>query len=191
MGGRHGPEFALGTTGRVVLMEKGTQIVGQYKAGLKQGQHRLFVLWARARTPKHVVVTLASPGTDSLGRAGFDGEVDNHWWERFGSALLLSIVSDGSAYGASRLQANGVSAPASARQGNTAASIAVEQSAGIVPTLRKNQGEMVAIMLARDLDFSGIYELRLQRRTVQNDWVAPEERGRVVGRGAKPAGIKE
>ena len=56
----------------------------------------MFVLWSRAKTPTGVVVTLASPATDSLGRAGFDGEIDTHFFERFGGALLLSIVADGS-----------------------------------------------------------------------------------------------
>ena len=84
----------LSDNGRVVLMEKGTQVVGEYRGGLQRGQKRLFVLWNRAKTPKGVIVTLASPATDALGRAGVDGYVDTHWWERFGSALLLSIVGD-------------------------------------------------------------------------------------------------
>ncbi|EJZ19861.1 TrbI/VirB10 family protein, partial [Rhizobium sp. Pop5] len=82
----------LSDNGRVVLMEKGTQVVGEYRGGLRRGQKRLFVLWNRAKTPKGVIITLASPATDALGRAGVDGYVDTHWWERFGSAMLLSIV---------------------------------------------------------------------------------------------------
>ena len=93
----------LSDNGRVVLMEKGTQVVGEYRGGLQRGQNRLFVLWNRAKTPKGVIVTLASPATDALGRAGVDGYVDTHWWERFGSALLLSIVGDATSYASSRL----------------------------------------------------------------------------------------
>ncbi len=52
--------------GRVVLMEKGTQIVGEYRGGLQRGQKRLFVLWSRAKTPNGVIVTLASPAADAL-----------------------------------------------------------------------------------------------------------------------------
>lgn len=151
----------LSDNGRVVLMEKGTQVVGEYRGGLQRGQKRLFVLWNRAKTPKGVIVTLASPATDALGRAGVDGYVDTHWWERFGSALLLSIVGDATSYANSQLQDSNVDAQNTTSTGQQAAAIAVEQSINIPPTLLKHQGELVSIFVARDLDFSGVYRLRV------------------------------
>ncbi|NTG75593.1 TrbI/VirB10 family protein [Agrobacterium rhizogenes] len=151
----------LSDNGRVVLMEKGTQIVGEYRGGLNRGQKRLFVLWNRAKTPKGVIITLASPATDALGRAGMDGYVDTHWWERFGSAILLSIVGDATTYAGSRLQDSDVRAQNTTTAGQQTAATAVEQSINIVPTLTKHQGELVSIFVARDLDFSGVYSLRV------------------------------
>jgi len=151
----------LSDNGRVVLMEKGTQVVGEYRGGLQRGQKRLFVLWNRAKTPKGVIVTLASPATDALGRAGIDGYVDTHWWERFGSALLLSIVGDATSYASSRLQDSDIDAQNTTSASQQAAAIAVEQSINIPPTLNKHQGELLSIFVARDLDFSGIYRLRV------------------------------
>jgi len=151
----------LSDNGRVVLMEKGTQVVGEYQGGLQRGQKRLFVLWSRAKTPKGVIVTLASPATDPLGRAGVDGYVDTHWWERFGSALLLSIVGDATSFANRRLQSSDVDAQSTTGTGQQAAAIAVEQSINIPPTLDKHQGALVSIFVARDLDFSGIYRLRV------------------------------
>ncbi|KKX32968.1 type IV secretion system protein VirB10 [Rhizobium sp. LC145] len=151
----------LSDNGRVVLMEKGTQVVGEYRGGLQRGQKRLFVLWNRAKTPNGVIVTLASPATDALGRAGVDGYVDTHWWERFGSALLLSIVGDATSYAGSRLQDSDVDVENMTSAGQQAAAIAVEQSINIPPTLNKHQGELLSIFVARDLDFSGIYGLRV------------------------------
>ncbi|WP_025091686.1 type IV secretion system protein VirB10 [Brucella intermedia] len=150
----------LSDNGRVVLMEKGTQVVGEYRGGLRRGQSRLFVLWNRAKTPTGVIITLASPATDAIGRAGFDGYVDTHWWERFGSALLLSVVGD-VAYAGQELQRSDVQAQGTTSAGKEAAAIAVEQSINIPPTLRKHQGSLVSIFVARDLDFSSIYALRV------------------------------
>ncbi|MBY3205063.1 type IV secretion system protein VirB10 [Rhizobium laguerreae] len=151
----------LSDNGRVVLMEKGTQVVGEYRGGLRRGQKRLFVLWNRAKTPKGVIITLASPATDALGRAGVDGHVDTHWWERFGSAILLSIVGDATSYVSSQLQDSDVEADNTTSAGKQAATIAVEQSINIPPTLLKHQGELVSIFVARDLDFSSVYRLRV------------------------------
>ncbi|MBM3093770.1 type IV secretion system protein VirB10 [Ensifer sp. T173] len=170
--------------GRVVLMEKGTQVVGEYRGGLRRGQKRLFVLWNRAKTPTGVIIALASPATDALGRAGFDGHVDSHWWERFGSALLLSIVGDVASFGGRKLQDQEVDVEGTTSAGRQAAAIAVEQSINVVPTLNKHQGELVSIFVARDLDFSGIYELRVSepRSTVLERSVLGDfsKRARVV-----------
>ncbi len=151
----------LSDNGRVVLMEKGTQVLGEYRGGLQRGQKRLFVLWNRAKTPNGVIVALASPATDALGRSGVGGYVDTHWWERFGSALLLSIVGDATSYASSRFQDSDVDAQNTTSAGQQAAAIAVEQSISIPPTLNKHQGETVSIFVARDLDFSGVYRLRV------------------------------
>ena len=152
----------LGSTGSVVLMEKGTKIVGEYSSQMHQGQNRMFVLWNRAETPNHVVITLGSPASDALGRAGFDGEVDTHFWARFGGALMLTFV-DG-AFGAATSAAGqhgGTFLNFGSGQG--AATEALQNTINIPPTLRKNQGEVVAVMAARDLDFSDVYSLRLAR----------------------------
>ena len=150
----------MSDSGNVVLMEKGTQIVGEYRGDLRRGSQRLFVLWTRAKTPTGVIVALASPATDALGRAGFDGEVDNHFWQRFGAALLLSIAGDASAIGRQQLQNNEIQINNSTGAANNAAAIVVDRSINIPPTLTKNQGELVNVFVARDLDFSGVYKLR-------------------------------
>ena len=134
----------------------------------------MFVLWTRAKTPTGVIVALASPATDALGRAGFDGDFDTHFWERFGAALLLSVVSDASAYGRQQLQNSDIQINNTTGATNTAAGIAVERSIDIPPTLNKNQGELVNIFVARDLDFSSVYQLRrIETRTQILDRTVP------------------
>jgi type IV secretion system protein VirB10 len=169
----------MSDSGNVVLMEKGTQVVGEYRGNVRRGSKRMFVLWTRAKTPTGVIVALASPATDALGRAGFDGDIDTHFWERFGSALLLSIVNDASSIGRQQLQDGSIQINNTAGATNTAAGIAVEQSINIPPALNKNQGELVNIFVARDLDFSSVYQLkRIETRTQIFDRTIP---GAIVG----------
>jgi type IV secretion system protein VirB10 len=142
--------------GAVVLMERGSRVLGEYRGGLEPGRGRLFVLWTRAVTPGGVAVSLASPAADALGRAGFDGSVDTHFWDRFGGALLLSIVDDG----VQAAVGEGRDVQTTARLPSDAAAVALQNSVGIPPTLRKAQGAEVSIFVAQDLDFSGVYRLR-------------------------------
>lgn len=148
------PSDVYSENGAVVLMERGTRVLGEYQGGLQQGRRRLFVLWTRAVTPTGVTVSLSSPAADALGRAGFDGAVDTHFWDRFGGALLLSLVDDG-AYAAA-----GADDGAGARLPSDAAAMALQGSVDIPPTLRKAQGSEVTIFVAQDLDFRGVYQLR-------------------------------
>ena len=78
--------------GKVVLMEAGTTMEGEYTQGLQAGQKTIFTLWSRAVTPNFVSVQLNSPGTDALGRAGTSGYVDNKWFERFAGAVFFSLL---------------------------------------------------------------------------------------------------
>ena len=153
------PRNVYSDNGRVVLMEKGTKIVGEYQGGLDRGQYRLFVLWTRAVTPRGIAIDVASPATDALGRGGMDGRVNNFFWQRFGTALLFSLVEDAATVGA---EAVGNSASNTTRVPSDAASTILQQNGQIKPVLRKNQGEDVGITVAQDFDFSTVYGLALK-----------------------------
>ena len=142
--------------GAVVLMEKGSKVLGEYRSGMKQGQNRLFVLWTRAVTPAGVAIGLASPASDALGRAGFDGTIDTHFWDRFGGALMLSIVDDGS----NALAAQTAPNSETLRVPSDAAATALQNTINIPPSLKKAQGSQVSIFVAQDLDFSTVYALK-------------------------------
>ncbi|HCE2641731.1 TPA: type IV secretion system protein VirB10 [Vibrio parahaemolyticus] len=155
------------TSGKVLLLERGSRITGQYQGGLQRGKARIFVLWTRVETPNGVVVNLDSPGTDSLGRSGHSGYIDSHFWQRFGGAIMLSLIDDVGTYAANQASGsssgnNQIQFGGTAETARDAAGIALENSINIPDTLLKHQGEHINVFVARDLDFRGVYELRAQ-----------------------------
>lgn len=153
------------SNGRVVLLERGTHLVGEFRGQLKNGQARVFVLWTRAETPQGVVISLDSGTADELGRNGMDGYIDHHWGLRLGSALLLSTWSDALQILADSQRRspsgdnNFITYDNSSRAAQDMASEALRQFINIPPTLYKNQGDPIRVFVARDLDFKEVYKL--------------------------------
>lgn len=150
----------FGADGKVVLLERGTKLVGETRGQVEQGQARVFVLWTQARTPTGVVVPLASPGTDELGRAGLPGEVDRHFWERFGAAMLITLIDGAVQAGVQASARNGATviyAPAGSQDVLTEV---LKDTVAIPPTVIKHNGDRIQVLVARDLDFRPVYELR-------------------------------
>ncbi len=151
---------AFGVDGQVVLLERGTKLIGETRGQVQLGSARVFVLWTEARTPAGVIVPLASPGADELGRSGLPGTVDNHFWQRFGAAMLVSVI-DGVVQGAVQSSRGGngtVVVDPSATQG--VMTEVLKGTIGIPPTVVKQQGDRIQVLVARDLDFRSVYELR-------------------------------
>lgn len=149
--------------GRVVLLERGTKLIGESVGAVQRGSSRLFVLWTEARTPTGVVVPLASPGTDELGRAGLPGEVNRHFWERFGAAILISVI-DGAVQAAT--QSEGSTVILNPSRSEDIATEVLKSTLDIQPTITKRNGDRIQIVVARDLDFRSVYELKFRPAAV-------------------------
>ena len=155
--------------GKILLVERGSKMTGEYQSGVQQGQARIFVLWNRIKTVHGVTVNLDSPGTDPLGGSGLPGHVNNHFMKRFGAAILLSVIDDAFATAANLTRSaydqnqtivyNNTSSNA-----NQMATEALKNSINIPPTLYKNHGERINIFVARDLSFEGVYHVAVDQR---------------------------
>ena len=155
--------------GKVLLIERGSHIDGEYVGGMKVGQQRMFVLWDRIRTTRGVTIDISSPAADALGRSGLEGQVDSHWWARIGGAFMLSLVQDavgivaakeagtsGNASGGTQLFSN------TQQTGESLAAKVLASTINIAPTFSKKQGDRVNVIVARDLDFGGVYGLAVE-----------------------------
>ncbi|WP_313065656.1 type IV secretion system protein VirB10 [Achromobacter animicus] len=158
----YAPHDIRSTSGRVVLIDKGTRFIGYQQGVLAQGQPRVGVVWSRLETPKGVVIHLDSPGTGPLGEAGLDGFIDTHFAERFGGAIMVSLISDLGTWATSRGSSdNGqVQFNTTGDAATNAVTTVLDNTINIPPTLYRNQGGRLGIYVARDLDFSSVYTLR-------------------------------
>ena len=161
------------SSGRVVLIDRGSRIIGQYQGGLQQGQARVFVLWTRVETPRGIIMNIDSPAASALGESGMTGRVNNHFWQRFGGAMLVSVI-DGMGKALGNAAANSLNDKIDkaldnknatnnfntmGQSSSDVASTIIENTINIPPTLIKHQGDRVNVYVARDLDFSNVYKL--------------------------------
>lgn len=147
--------------GSQVLISPGSRLIGQYKSGLLEGQSRIFIVWTRLITPAGLSLNLDSPGVDSLGMAGTAADViDRHFWQRFGTATLLSILGAGTSNMGVTNNASYNAAQAyrmaMANSLNQTAQQTLQQQTTIPPTLWVNQGSPIQVFVAHDLVFRSV-----------------------------------
>jgi type IV secretion system protein VirB10 len=140
-----------GFDGTRVLIPRGTRLFGEYQSDMAPGQNRALVQWTRLVRPDGVSVAIASPAADLQGRAGVQGRVDSHFLERFGGALLQSVLNLGSTLVTRDIGGDAPVIVASA--GAVTAPAATTGSRGQA-TLRVEAGARVGVLVARDLEFS-------------------------------------
>jgi type IV secretion system protein VirB10 len=143
-----------GFNGTNVLVPRGSRLIGQYKAGVALGQSRAFVIWTRLIRPDGATVELASPATDALGRGGLDGDVDRHFFQRFGGAILLSLLNIGGQAISDSTDTTVVIAGARAGQDAVGSTFAADAQIG--PTVTVPQGSPVRVFVSQDIDFSAV-----------------------------------
>lgn len=155
-------EDATGADNKVALMDRGTICTGKQGGGVTHGQRRIGIVWDRCETPQHVLVPLDAGATDSLGRPGIPGEVDNHFWDRFGGAIALSLITDIGPYLVATKQGgsnNTTVAFPTITGPQQVMSEVLKSTVDIPPTIYGPQGARALIYLAGDIDFRDVYQL--------------------------------
>lgn len=143
--------------GTRVLIPRGSRLIGEYGADASPGQKRALIAWSRLIRPDGVTIALGSPATDPVGRGGIRAKVDSHFFERFGGALLQSVLDVGVNLAARSSNSPVIVALPGSLQGSTAQSA---QPTQIPPTLSVERGASVSVFVARDLDFTDVEQAR-------------------------------
>ena len=152
-----------GFDGSTVVIPRGSRLIGEYKSGVALGQSRAFVIWTRLLTPDGVSINLGSPGADRVGHVGLEGKVDTHFFQRFGSAILLSVI-DGAVqaltYSTENSSGVGAVVIGSPQQASSVATVALQKDIDIPTTITVPPGQAIRVFVARDLDFSTVIQAK-------------------------------
>ena len=164
--------------GSIVLIPKGSRLIGVYNSSILRGQKRAFIVWNRVIRPDGIDVMVDSPGVDSLGRAGFEGYVDNKVMEAYTGAILSSLVSFGVAYAGEKAigkeSAQSTTTTTNGSQGSTTSTTStpsadalkdltanvgavttsvVDDMLDLRPTITVDQGTRINVFVNKDLVF--------------------------------------
>jgi type IV secretion system protein VirB10 len=159
------PEAVYSTSGAVPLLDAGTWIVGRVGAGLRRGQRRLFAVMTRVETPQGCLIRIRAPAADALGQAGLDGEIDSHFFERFGAYIGMAFLETGMQ--AAVLAASNAAGHNSGLQfyqfqnaGQQGGQSLFAEDAAIPPTLFRPQAQPIVVRLTQDIDMRTCFRLQ-------------------------------
>jgi type IV secretion system protein VirB10 len=146
--------------GKNMLIRSGALLTGEQTRVMQQGVARVFVNWSTVKDG-NTRVRIDALGADGLGAAGLPAWIDSHFWERFGGAIMLSFIDDALAAAASHASNNsgsgGVTLDNTSGTSSKMAELALENSINIPATAYVNQGEMLSVIVPRNIDFSSVY----------------------------------
>jgi hypothetical protein len=141
----------------VKVIPRGARLIGRYDSHISSGQQRLMASFHRLILPNGTSVELEKmEGADADGSSGLKGDVDTHFWARFGQAFLTAGL-------ARAVQPPNASIPSNSFAGsvlgpNAAGQILIDttrinlQANGLLqPTIMIHQGDPFVVMVNRDL----------------------------------------
>ncbi|CCD97177.1 putative conjugal transfer protein trbI [Bradyrhizobium sp. ORS 375] len=145
-------------SGRVLLVPQGARLIGVYDSQVTAGQSRVLLVWTRLIMPNgRSIVLERQPGADAGGYSGLSDEVDNHWRQLAGAALLSTLLSVGSEVNAgANPNTNNATILQALRQGfgnamSQTGQQLVRQQMNVQPTLTVRPGFPVRVIVNRDL----------------------------------------
>lgn len=148
-----------------LLAPAGAELVGAADTRVTFGQSRMNAAFTQLRLQNGYTFYLpAAKVSDSMGRGGVTGDVDRHFFQSFGSALMLGLLSDrvsqSSKLPNSQVGISGSSSGLSAT-GQVfvdTARIELERAKGIAPTITVPAGSRINVEVERDMQFPGPYK---------------------------------
>jgi type IV secretion system protein VirB10 len=86
--------------------------------------------------------------------------VQRHFWQRFGAAMLISLVEGAVQAGVQSANRSGGAVIYTPSASTDVLTEVLKDSLQIAPTIAKRNGERIQVLVAHDVDFRSVYELR-------------------------------
>ncbi|HBB9961493.1 TPA: hypothetical protein JG851_004660 [Vibrio parahaemolyticus] len=144
-------------TGSHLLLPQGAKLYGLYDSQIAYGQDRVLMAWTRVNYPDGTTLELEGMGAiDSQGFAGFEDQVDHHYWKIFGNAFILGMITGVSEAGINDGNDSDTSTAESINNGVTeqfaeTGSTLIEKNLDVQPTIVIRNGYKFNIMLNKDV----------------------------------------
>jgi len=150
--------------GQYLVIPQGARLFGFYDADVQGHVPRLHIAFKTLYFPNGYSLALSGmPGVDSTGMAGVSDQVNRHFWQRYGSAAVLSLITAGISLATYSHDGFYAYSPAdAARYGGgqvmgQAVGEDLRQSVRMRPTLTVAEGYPFNVMLTQDVAFPGPY----------------------------------
>lgn len=142
--------------GRYLVIPKGSKVDLVYNGEVTMGQSRILMAATRMTFKTGATIRLASSEiADATGASGAPAEVDNHFWQIFGSSLLIgAVASAANSSQSSNVTVNVGGSNLSSTAGQILADTSkrmLDRYQNVKPTLSLPAGERLLLVTSRDM----------------------------------------
>lgn len=152
-------------TGHLLLIPQGAKLLGRYDSKVSFGQSRVLVVWTDIIFPNGSTLQIGGmAGTDAEGYGGFTDQVDNHYFQVFGSAIMIAAIGAGidmampasSPYGYQQTPTDAARNSFVESFGRVAEQT-ISKNLNVQPTLEIRPGYVFNVLVDQDMVFPGAY----------------------------------
>ena len=148
-------------TGRHLLIPQGARLFGRYDSEVTFGQNRVLLIWTDVIFPDGSTLQIGGmAGADGAGYGGLADKVDNHYFETFGSAVLVALIGTGTEMmipqdrdGAGTASAEDAARRSFAETFGQLSEQTISRNLDVQPTLEIRPGYQFNILVDQDIIF--------------------------------------
>ena len=148
--------------GSTVIADAGDKLTGEQRVQVGRGESSVFTTWTEIETQSGVRAQINSLGAGPLGASGTEAWIDHHYLQRYGGAVMLSFIQDAlqAATNSTQQSSSGYTVNNSEQNVESMANKALDSTINIPDTAHVLPGTVITVIVARDIDFSPVFENR-------------------------------